>query len=77
MEPLIKSESIAANMIRKVIVISVLMVLEACGAIGVIITKGTEVSWFVNTVFVIITMCVIRLLLLFAERKWRLDENYN
>ena len=77
MEPLIKSESSAANMIRMVIVISVLMVLEDCGAIGVIITKGTELSWFVNTVFVIITMCVIRLLLLFAERKWRLDENYN
>ena len=77
MEPLIKSESSAANMIRMVIVISVLMVLEACGAIGVIITKGTELSWFVNTVFVIITMCVIRLLLLFAERKWRLDENHN
>ena len=77
MEPLIKSESSAANMIRMVIVISVLLVLEACGAIGVIITKGTEVSWFVNTVFVIITICVIRLLLLFAERKWRLDENYN
>ena len=77
MEPLIKSESSAANMIRMVIVISVLMVLEASGAIGVIITKGTEVSWFVNAVFVIITICVIRLLLLFAERKWRLDENYN
>lgn len=74
MEPLIKSESSAANMIRMVIVISVLMVLEACGVIGVIITKGTEVSWFANTVFVIIKMCVIRLLLLFAERKWRLIE---
>ena len=77
MEPLIKSESIAANMIRKVIVISVLMVIEACGVVSVIITNGTELSWFVNTVFVIVTMCIIRLLLLFAERKWRLDENYN
>lgn len=77
MEPLIKSESSATNMIRMVIIISVLMVIEACGAIGVIITKGTELSWFVHTVFVIITMCIIKLLLLFAERKWRLNENYN
>lgn len=74
MEPLIKSESIAANMIRKVIVISVLMVLEACGVVSLIITKGTELSWFVKTIFVIVTMCIIRLLLLFAERKWRLVE---
>ena len=74
MEPLIKSESIAANMIRKVIVISVLMIIEACGVVSVIITNGTELSWFVNTVFVIVTMCIIRLLLLFAERKWRLVE---
>ena len=74
MEPLIKSESSAANMIRMVIVISVLMVIEACGTIGVIIANGTELSWFVNTVFVIVTMCIIRLLLLFAERKWRLVE---
>lgn len=74
MEPLIKSESSAANMIRKVIVISVLMVLEACGVVSLIITNGTELSWFVKTIFVIVTMCIIRLLLLFAERKWRLVE---
>ena len=77
MEPLIKSESRAMYIIRMMTVVTVLMGIETCWAIGVIITKGTEVSWFVNTVFVIITMCVIRLLLLFAERKWRLDENYN
>lgn len=74
MEPLIKSESSATNMIRMVIIISVLMVIEACGVASLVITNGTELSWFVHTVFVIVTMCIIKLLLLFAERKWRLNE---
>lgn len=73
MEPLIKSESSAANMIRMVIVISVLMVLEACGIVSLIIATGTKLYNFVHVVFFIITVCVLKLLLLFSERKWRLE----
>lgn len=74
MEPLIKSESSAANMIRMVIVISVLMVLEACGIVSLIIATGTKLYNFVHVVFFIITVCALKLLLLFSERKWRLVE---
>lgn len=74
MEPLIKSESSAANMIRMVIVISVLMGIEACGVFSLIIANGTKLYKFVHVVFFIITACVLKLLLLFSERKWRLVE---